>query len=474
MFKKSILFKESNKNYRHNNNQKGAIIIQDNKKIKILLALILPLFFFNNVYAEDNQATYFVKPVIAENQRKDVTDYFDIQLMPKKQQELNLQIFNNTDEAITFSTMMENAITNDHGVIEYQHKEKEYDESLKYKLTDLAKVEKTIVVEGNSVGNVEMTITMPDEEFDGIILGGIRVSEETEDSQKQSGISNIFSYVIPIKLWQNDIAIPNKLNFNGITIGQKNVQNAIKAKLQNPQPSILRDLSLEAKIYKKKDDSIYSETQEVMKLAPNSSFNYSISLGDKKITAGEYRLELTATAENFNETWKEDFEITGSVAKALNDEIVFKKKINKETYILVIAFVLSILTIGYLLYRQKKLKIEYTKSLETKKIRKRKQKTKLKKILIFLVTVTSLGLSNKISIAAETNNGVSDATILIKPKEVEKEPASSIENSKKGTIQKLPQTDETQGKQLISLGNGILLCAAIIFIKRERGKKNEK
>lgn len=432
------------------------------------------MFFFSNAYAEDNQTTYFVKPVTAENQSKDITDYFDIQLMANKQQKIYLEIHNNTDEKMTFSTTMENAITNDHGVIEYQHQIEEYDESLKYKLTDLVKVEKTIDVEGNSARKAEMTITMPDEEFDGIILGGIRVSEEIKENQKQSGISNIFSYVIPIKLRQNDIAIPNKLNFNGITIGQQNTKNAIKAKLQNPQPSILRDLTLEAKIYKKKDDSIYLETQEVMKLAPNSSFNYSISLGDKKIKAGEYRLELTASAEDFNETWKEDFEITGSVAKELNSEIVFKKKINKETYLLVIAFVLSILTIGYLLYRQKKLKKEYTKSLETKRTRKRKQKIKPKQVLIFLLIFSGFGVSNSVSADTESNNWVSDATILIKPKEVEKEPASSIENSKKGTIKKLPQTDETQGKQLISFGNGILLCAVIIFIKRERGKKHEK
>ncbi|MBP1042559.1 DUF3324 domain-containing protein [Vagococcus sp. BWB3-3] len=489
------------------------IIIQGKKIRWWLLTVLFSLILPNVAYAEDNQATYFVKPLLTENQRKDVADYFDIQLSPDGKQTLQLEIHNNTAEKMTFATVIENAITNDHGVIEYQHDAKEYDQTLKHQLTDLAKVEETIEVDGGSVGKVEVAVTMPGETFDGIVLGGIRVSEKlSEENQKQSGISNVFSYVIPIKLWQNDTVIPNKLNFKGVTIGQQSFENVIKARLQNPQAAILRGLTLEAKVFKKNGQAVYEEKQEEMKLAPNSSFDYAISLGTNEFKAGKYYLELTAKAEDLNETWKEEFEITGKEAKELNDELVFKKQTNLGIYGLAAAFLVAVFVIGCLLYRQKKWQEKSKETMETKKMKKRKRtKKQSKKVLIFLLAVSGFTLGHRASAETEGNNGLSDATILIKPKETgttETQSSSSTTDdtttsdtttsdtttnttttgktttgkTTSGTTGKtvstgkktLPQTGETTNKQLVSLGSVILLCATTVFIKTERGKQDEE
>lgn len=458
------------------------IIIQ--KKIGWLLIILLTSIIPAHSYAEDNQAAYFVKPLLTENQREGVTDYFDVQLKENDEQRLQLEIHNNTAEIMTFVTVVENAITNDHGVIEYQHEAKKYDETLTYKLADVAKVAELIEVEGGGVGKVEIAVTMPGESFEGIILGGIRVSEKLSDeNQKQSGISNVFSYVIPIKLWQNETVIPNKLNFKGVSIGQQSFENVIKARLQNPQAAILRDLTLEAKVFKQKGDVVYEEKQESMKLAPNSSFDYGISLGTNQFKSGKYRLELTAKAEGLNETWKEDFEISGKEAKELNDEMVFKKQTNWGMYGLVAAFVAAVFVIGYLLYRQKKWQQKSKDTMETKKMKKRKRTKKhSRNVLIFLLTVSGLTMGYQVS-ATEGNNGVSDATILIKPKESgTEETQPSLPSTGKTSTGKtvstpkkiLPQTGESTNKQLVSLGSVILLCATAVFIKTERGKKDDK
>lgn len=449
--------------------------------------LILPFicsFLTLRAYGDEaTEATYFVKPLLPENQRKDVSDYYDVRLANGNEQVLQLEIHNNTAEKMRFTTEIENAITNDHGVIEYQHEEVKYDDSLKHKMTDVAKTKDVIEVEGGSLSKVEVAVTMPKEDFDGIILGGIRVSEKLSDEAvADSGISNVFSYVIPIKLWQTDTAIPNKLNFKGVTIGQQSFENVIKARLQNPQAEILRELTLEAKVFKKDGkEAVYEEKQEAMKLAPNSSFDYSISLGTKEFKAGKYRLELTAKAEGLDETWTEAFEISGEEAKKLNQGMVFKEKTNWGMYALIAAFVVAVFVIGYLLYRQRQLQQKSKKATETTKMKKRKRsKKQTTKLMLVLLAAASLGIGHR-AYAETANQGVSDATILIKPQESGTDDSTTPSTqpakgtSKSSTKKVLPQTGESKkNKQMVSLGSVILVCATAVFIKKERGQNDEE
>ncbi len=149
-------------------------------------------------------------------------------------------------------------------------------------------------------------------------------------------------------------------------------------------------------------------------------------------------------------------------------------------------------------------------------MKKRKRtKKQSKKVLIFLLAVSGFTLGHRASAETEGNNGLSDATILIKPKETgttETQSSSSTTDdtttsdtttsdtttntttsgtttgktttgkTTSGTTGKtvstgkktLPQTGETTNKQLVSLGSVILLCATTVFIKTERGKQDEE
>ncbi len=207
----------------------------------------------NSLAGEQENTTYFVRPVLTTNQTEGVTDYFDIRLGPDEKQTLQIEVHNKTEEEKTFVAVIENAITNDHGVIEYQHTTKEYDSTLKNKFTDIAKVSEAVEVAPGEQKKIDIPIQMPNKGFDGIILGGIRISEKGEEDNKKSTINNVFSYVVPVKIHQNDTPIANQLNFHGITIGQQTYENVIKANLQNPQPQILRELSIQAKIFKKNE-----------------------------------------------------------------------------------------------------------------------------------------------------------------------------------------------------------------------------
>lgn len=386
-----------------------------------------------------------------------------------------------------FTAVVENAITNVNGVIEYEHETKEYDSSLKNKFTDLSEVKETVEVKSGSVETLDIQVKMPSEEFDGIILGGIRVSEVIPDGNT-SGISNVFSYVIPVKIRQNDTVIPNKLNFLGVSIGQQTYENVIKAKLQNPQPEILRELTIEAKIFEKNGEkALYEEKREDMKLAPNSNFPYTISLGKDEFEAGEYRLELTAKAEDLDEKWTEDFEITAKKAQELNEGMVFKEGDTGpdwKLYLLIGALVIAAGVIGYLLYRQQKLKVEAQKMTQMKKKKRKKVKKSIEKLIIFMIAGAGLFLPVVRASAEETNHNLSEATIRIFSSTDSTGTSSTSSDSSSTTDSslpatnggksttnssgKLPQTGESNAPLYLLGSTLLMLSGAIILIKAKK------
>jgi len=400
------------------------------KKLVLILGILF-LFMPIGVGAADSEdETFFVKPVIDESQKDKTNDYFNLKLDKGVKKKYTVEVYNQTNDTKSFATEIQNSITNDYGVIEYKsdNEIKEYDPSLKYKFTDISTIlNSKVTVPAKSVGKVEFEIEMPSEKYDGQVLGGIRVSE-VKTGKQTGAISNLFSYVIPVKVYNNDVVIPNKLNFKGVSVGQQDFENVIKAKLQNPQPEILRDLTLETKIYQSgKKDVLYSDKKENLKVAPNTSFHNTISLGSDKFKPGKYRIELVANANELSKKWEEEFEITAKEAKELNEKMFFKKekKIPIWSYLLGIALLLAIV---YIIW-DKKIKgnkkntvSDSSDSLLDKndtednpmtndKKRKRKRKTHSDKFIILIVASSSLfgGLTG----LAMEEDKMSTATIKI-------------------------------------------------------------
>lgn len=351
---------------------------------KFFLTIILLVFFLSfsfNVCLANETVDYTVRPLLSKEQTTDVTDYFDLKLAPNNKYQMMIELKNKGTTDIQLELFVENSITNANGIIEYGHDYKNYDESLKIKLTDLTTIEREVSLPAKSTKQIPLSTQLTEKTFDGIILGAVRVTEKTAKpaNEQKSMINNTYSYVVPIKIRQNDTAISPKLNFLGVTIGQQKLENVVLAKLQNPKPDILRDLTLNAAIFQKnKTNSLYTQKTEAMKLAPNSNFQYSIPLGKEKFKAGSYRLELSASAQEYSEKWVEEFEITSKEAKELNNQLVIH---NKETnfWWYLLALILFLLIVGLIIYvlrkqsKQKQIKKELEQTNKTSKRRKRKK-----------------------------------------------------------------------------------------------------
>ena len=187
-------------------------------KLMTLLGLFVLFISVNglNVIADGNMAVS-VNAILPENQHNKEVTYYDLRMTPGQKQELDFELNNPSDKDETVKIEINNGTTNDSGSIDYSDRGKAYkrDNSLKLALTDVAKAPDKVVVKANSKETIKIKLDMPKEAFDGIIVGGIRVSKADEkddaNADKSSGgmqIKNKVAYTVGLNLSESDKEVP--------------------------------------------------------------------------------------------------------------------------------------------------------------------------------------------------------------------------------------------------------------------------
>ncbi|NMP60025.1 DUF3324 domain-containing protein, partial [Enterococcus mundtii] len=70
------------------------------------------------------------------------------------------------------------------------------------------------------------------------------------------------------------------------------------------------------------DEVLYEANEEMMQMAPNSNFNFPISLEGDRFQAGDYVLKLKATSGEEEWSWERGFTIEADEARSFNREDV--------------------------------------------------------------------------------------------------------------------------------------------------------
>ncbi|EYT94337.1 DUF3324 domain-containing protein, partial [Enterococcus mundtii] len=100
---------------------------------------------------------------------------------------------------------------------------------------------------------------------------------------------------------------------------QLNYRNVISANIQNFTPTFVNRLEVEATVQKVGEEEIlYQASQEQMQMAPNSNFNFPISLEGDRFRSGDYVLKMTARSGKEEWEWERKFTIDADEARALN------------------------------------------------------------------------------------------------------------------------------------------------------------
>lgn len=345
----------------------------------ILYIVGLMIHFPVMANAEETQNGGFSYEVIrAENQVNKERNYFDLRMIPKQKQTVQIKLINSTDKEMTVEVALNGAKTNSNGVIEYGPNSIDNDTSLKHDFTSVVSAPKEVVLAAKSEQMLNLEIRMPDTPFEGYISGGIQLQEKGQEGQKSGMLVNKFAYLIGMLLSESDPAsIQPDLKLNKIYPDLNNYRNAIIVDFSNVQPVYVDDMITEVKIKKNKTNGVvYSSKNPNMRMAPNTAISYPISLNGEKMIPGDYEAEVTVSASNDQKwSWKESFTITREEADKLNkQDLVISQDSELNWVLIALIFVATLLLLLIVLVSV--LVIRRAKVTDEKHFKKRKKVTK--------------------------------------------------------------------------------------------------
>ncbi|MGN8982308.1 DUF916 and DUF3324 domain-containing protein [Enterococcus villorum] len=315
------------------------------------------------LYADSTDSAYSVSANIPEEQTNKDVSYFDLTVAPNDTRDLSIHLSNVGEKDSVFEIEINNAATNTNGVIDYNQSTFKKDASAKYTISDVLITDsKEVTVKAGEAKDVHFHLKMPKETFDGILLGGIHVSKKDNQSEKVSGtaIRNKYAYVVGVELRNNSNPVTPDLKLLSVKAGLQNSYATIFAHLQNPTPTIISQVHTKAVITKNGSSKVlYSAEKDNMSIAPNTNFNFPISLDKKKMDAGTYTLTMDATEGKTQKKWHltKTFTIKSDKAKKINKEAVIEEKESISYLSIIIGvgiFLLGIIAfLSYKLFKQK-------------------------------------------------------------------------------------------------------------------------
>ncbi|OTO08375.1 hypothetical protein A5882_003847 [Enterococcus sp. 4E1_DIV0656] len=321
---------------------------------------LLPLFsllfvFFPAIAQAEETLSFYVTPEFPESQVEGSSSYFDLNLAAGETETLALKLQNASSEPIQVQVTPHTAYTNVHGVVEYGKDAQEPDTSLSYSLDELIDPSGVIELAGNETKTITVPLHMPEASIEGFLAGGLRITEikeeqeETTSDEEGVAIKNEFAYVIGVVVSNSRDSIQPDLDLLDVFADQLNYRNVISATIQNFTPTFVNRMAVDATVQRLGEEEVlYEASEEMMQMAPNSNFNFPISLQGDRFQSGEYVLKLKAISGEEEWSWEREFTIEADKARALNRaDVTIDTSLN---WWMIGSIVLGILLLGVILY----------------------------------------------------------------------------------------------------------------------------
>ena len=291
-------------------------------KISVSLIILLVSALALAVTAGANAGSFSVNPVLPENQRPESRGYFDLIVVPGQRQELVVEVSNSSDAAATMTLSLITVTTNRNGIVDYTAPGIS-DETLKNRFTDIAKLDKeSITVPPHESMNVTISLTVPQQGFDGIILGAVQALKEITDEERASAgmIVNRYSYVLAIRLRQTDSPIDTEFLLGDVRTELVNHRAAIVADIRNPQPRLVMGVEASAQIFQKGNDApVFDVSAASVDFAPNSIFPFSmVDRAGYGLRPGRYVALIQLAHEGKTWEFEHEFDIEEEEAAIVN------------------------------------------------------------------------------------------------------------------------------------------------------------
>jgi len=306
-------------------NKRSALL---HKTIKKLIVIFVLVFIASKLVLSAAAMDFSVTPEFPENQRNSGSSFFDLLVYPGQEQELVIVVHNISEKDIVVLVELITATTSRNGQINYTSRGLQ-DETITHSFEDIATLPQSHYdIPAESSTEVRISLSVPNEPFDGAILGSIRVLREVTQEERDAGgaIVNQFASVTAVRLVQSEGAedIPADFALGSISAELINYRASIVAHVRNTQPRIIKNATATARIFQQNNNQmIFEYTLDPLDFAPNSVFPFSfIDEGGYGIDAGFYTAHIDI--EYGGRVWNfvQDFEVTQQEASAVNESAV--------------------------------------------------------------------------------------------------------------------------------------------------------
>lgn len=375
------------------------------KKLLILSTVLLAVLgIVSETTVQASQLGFSVTANVRElDNRASDQSFFDLILKPGEKQTVTVTLKNDTNRKMTVEQTATTATTNINGVVEYSPNDIQPDESLKFNYDDLIKLDDEIVLPAHSEKEVEIELEMPKEEFDGQLVGGLTYREKIEEEKAQHSddeglaVTNRYSFVIALLMRQNKNTVEPDLKLHDVGPGQVNYRNVINANLQNPKMTMLNRMHVNARVQGiDNPEIVHDVNQNLMQMAPNTNFDFPISLQGEALRPGRYLLSMTVNAVEddqgeytatdsegkeiaYRHEWQfeREFTITAAKADELNErDVTIEQKDRSWLKWLIIGLLLLLLLLflWFILWKRRKKEEEEEKAKKEAEIAELKAK----------------------------------------------------------------------------------------------------
>ncbi|MFP7291535.1 DUF916 and DUF3324 domain-containing protein [Enterococcus hirae] len=301
------------------------------------LVLLTLLSNTQGTLAEENSnelmGGYTIEGVPNEHQIDKNVSYFYLDEQPGTKDQIKVKLINDSSTEKTLDVKVTNANTNLNGLVDYTGTLKDH-KSLKTPLTTIVKPQETEVkVAPKSEVETTLDIQMPPEKQEGIILGGVVVSEKQEKTKKKEtvAVGNTYSYTLGILL-TNDPSVTIKQNksveLESVGAILSDGRKVVQANILNPNPYLFGEAKVSGKIMNEQEtETIQETTKESVKMAPQSIYPFQFDWKKEELKPGTYVFLGTVKTSDNEWKFKKKFTISAEEAKKINQESVFKVQI---------------------------------------------------------------------------------------------------------------------------------------------------
>ena len=260
-------------------------------------------------------AGFTVTPQLPQSQIGGDTGWFNLLVQPGQQQMLPVVVTNQSDEAKKLRLALTNAYTQANGQVGYQPNTRR-DPSVKLQLTAIGSKPTTVELAPHTSRQVVFRVTVPAAGFEGQILGAIYVQDQPAPPSAASQglmVTNQFAMVIAVQLQTNERLLAPELKLAAVTANA----TAVQVRLQNPKARLFGKMSLVAKLVNlRTNQTVLTQREANYQMAPTSSFAYKLQ-PEQDLPAGDYQVQISATAGKYRWQLRRRLHLTTPVAAAL-------------------------------------------------------------------------------------------------------------------------------------------------------------